>query len=289
MEHTCLFFLFPLGNPLLFFFRETSTLWMKVFFFFRQKILLERFSKIEGFLKRKQIERVFRIKTNEFCFLVWRRIFIFSSREYISTKIDRNGQVWRRVLAACTTIFFFFFSPRLCALTRWPLREVSYTGCRCEFTNKQGPVPFHWTDLLGATGDRPSYRRKRKEKKEERKEYRHGKKIRANRLPLKLKIIERNNKKILSPSLRTQIIKRIISTLKGKQCCTNPWIGPLLVHGEERGKKNGSIMANEHLVSYQISRSRIYIYAKVFGCSSYDRATYDYRWWNTGGIRRSGR
>lgn len=221
--------------------------------------------------------------------LVWRRIFIFSSREYISTKIDRNGQVWRRVLAACTTIFFFFFSPRLCALTRWPLREVSYTGCRCEFTNKQGPVPFHWTDLLDATGDRPSYRRKREEKKEERKEYRHGKKIRANRLPLKLKIIERNNKKILSPSLRTQIIKRIISTLKGKQCCTNPWIGPLLVHGEERGKKNGSIMANEHLVSYQISRSRIYIYAKVFGCSSYDRATYDYRWWNTGGIRRSGR
>lgn len=43
--------------------------------------------------------------------LVWRRIFIFSSREYISTKIDRNGQVWRRVLAACTTIFFFFFFP----------------------------------------------------------------------------------------------------------------------------------------------------------------------------------
>lgn len=35
-----------------------------------KKILLERFSKIEGFLKRKQIERVFRIKTNEFCFLV---------------------------------------------------------------------------------------------------------------------------------------------------------------------------------------------------------------------------
>lgn len=43
---------------------------------------------------------------------------------------------------------------------------------------------------------------------------------------------------------------------------------------ERRSKRHNGTNGG-HLVSYQISRS--HIYAKVFGCSSYDRGTYDYR------------
>lgn len=218
----------------------------------------------------------------------WRIYFLGN----ISTKIEEE---WSGVEASVGRLYHLVFSPpRLCALTRWPLREVSYTGCRCgEFTNKQGPVPFHWTDLLGATGDRPSYRRRK-----ERKGTTHRRKNSCGHARLEFKIIafERKTEERIKIAQNTRCSFFDLQQngiREEKRYYTNPWISRWSCTTTERSREE-----QKHIIMAPMANTwyRIKYHGHV-----YTRGGEGFRlfvvWsrnlrlssWNTGGIRRSGR